>query len=209
MTQTAQPIRYYTNGKETPEGSEKTFFAGKDQFYSDDKLYIDCGGGAGIFALTCASRMKGVKVLAYEGYHVSFSYLTRNIVENSLFSVIADDHHILGENGRKSVSVSEGVVNLLGIGERRVVETRKIDSITAPEPGLIKITVPGAALEILKGAVETLKLSAPSIIVEIVSPKEEGQVLSFLESFGYMETESAPYRTIGATETKLMFLRIN
>jgi hypothetical protein len=54
-----------------------------------------------------------------------------------------------------------------------------------PAPQLIKVDVEGAASEVLIGALETIRTSGPTLIIEIHTCLEYEEVVQFLEPLGY------------------------
>ncbi len=185
MSAAATQLKYSTIGKETLESTRKLFFEGHKDLFSGVSTLLDCGSGAGAFSLILASESKELRAYAYDGYHRNFENLLRNIDENSLYRVVADDHHIHFENGRSLMHVENGVVNDLGRGTKLMIETVCIDCLMVPEPDLIKITVPGAAPDVLRGGLKTISKEAPVLIVEVCSPREEKEVREIISGLGY------------------------
>ncbi len=200
-------IKYSTSGKEKPEEVYRLFLEEYPDFFIKDATYLDCGSGSGAFSLLCATQLKNVRVFSYEGYYDSFMKLVENVKQNSAYNVKADDHHILGENGRSLLSVKDGIVNKLGIGIKTMVETRKIDSLTLPELNMIKVSVPGAAVEVIKGGYKTIANSLPSLIIEVVSQKEENQILDLVLEIGYTVKGRIDYNRLEGISSTFLLLQ--
>jgi hypothetical protein len=63
-------------------------------------------------------------------------------------------------------------------------ECKTLDSVYEGIPSVIKIDVEGAELNVLKGAIETIKKHKPSILVEI-HDYEKSEVGPYIENLGY------------------------
>lgn len=80
-------------------------------------------------------------------------------------------------DGKKTVSVD--------------VWCRKLDDVYEGSPSIIKIDVEGHELNVLKGAVNTIKKHKPMILIEI-HDFEKSEIPEFLESLGYDKPEERP-----------------
>ena len=176
-----------------------------EDFFPHKSTFIDCGAGSGLFSLLCISVLKAERVYAYEGYYRNFSLLLDNITENSAFNVTADDHHIMGDTGREWLNVESGVVNSLGIGEKILVETRKLDDLTLPGAGFINIAVPGPAKGIIMGGRRRIGKEQPSMMVEIMSGKEEREVRKIVEELGLAHEFTETIQRLEGAESRILF----
>tara|TARA_Y100000287_G_C14190883_1_gene340125 strand:+ start:33 stop:587 length:555 start_codon:yes stop_codon:yes gene_type:complete len=67
------------------------------------------------------------------------------------------------------------------------VEIRKIDTLNIQNIGLIKIDVEGFELDVLKGAINTIKNQKPNLIIEneIVHNQNPDEIFQFMSDIGY------------------------
>ena len=67
------------------------------------------------------------------------------------------------------------------------VEIRKIDTLNIQNIGLIKIDVEGFELDVLKGAINTIKNQKPNLIIEneIVHNQNPDEIFRFMSDIGY------------------------
>lgn len=200
-------LKYEGHGINSSREVSRIFFEKHENFYPENARILDCGAGNGIFSLLAATKAGASVVYAFEGYYRNFFELLGNVIKNSLYGIVADDHHIMGSTGRLHMNVKDGVVNLAGQGEEILVETRCIDDLALPKLDVIKITVPGAAAEILAGASVRIGNDLPSLIVEVLSNKEGKLISRSLERYGYTADSEVEFARLGNTDGKLLFFR--
>lgn len=152
---------------------------------------IDVGAHIGNHAMFW-SVVCGAQVLAVEPYVDSFMALSSTIEANSVEPYVFARNYALGAESNLGKIIPGPNANL-GTTRVRVDATgdtniRSLDSI--PEIGhrsvrAIKVDVEGMELEVLKGALETIRRDRPIIFCECLTPKSEASVESFLGNEGY------------------------
>lgn len=169
-----------------------------DTFISPDKVFIDIGAHVGSYTIVCAT--KASHTYAFECTPKTFCYLAANVALHNLESKVSLLPFALGNK--------EGMVDCIlrtedggGNGmyvldeadatrEHVRIRMNTLDSFGIDNVGFIKIDVEGLELEVLQGAVETLKRSNyPKIMFECWSGdsfKEKREaIFAFLHELGY------------------------
>ena len=157
---------------------------------------IDIGAQYGDYAILWAKHFQA-KVIAFEPLSGNFSEMFDDCVLNDVLSVDLDKL----DNGKvdcQNYFVGDG--NPITFGElgnmaSKQEDGEEEDTITLDdfieqnpyviEPNIIKIDVEGFEMEVLKGAVNTLKTFHPKIIIETHSTELRRQCNEFLENLGY------------------------
>lgn len=173
-----------------PEYNEITFLR---KMLSKDSIIIDVGANVGHFSLSFADISK--LIYAFEPTPLSYEYLKQNFEKNKNFAL----HAV-----RKAVSSSAGVVEFLAIGgtntTNRIVNNRSDKTIKVPtvtiddfssskklkSMDLIKIDVEGNELDVLKGAIKSIKDMRPLILFEILDMVKLDSYKSFFDSQNYV-----------------------
>lgn len=158
---------------------------------------IDVGANIGALTVPMAQLVgeSGI-VHAFEASAANVELLCKNVLHNELENVIiheraASDHEgtlkvdkqsALHAYSRKDINEGEFDVNCI-----------TIDSLELPRCKLIKIDVDGHELEVLNGAVETIKRCRPIIYIENeINEKREAMVAWFIDH-GYRMFWHRPY----------------
>lgn len=155
-------------------------------------LCLDIGANIGFMSMALASRFS---VIAFEPQAELFNLLMENVSGKPV-----ECHNIaLGSsNGvahmprvRYGEKGNYGGVPIVRSGFGTVsVELRTLDSFVLEEVGLIKIDVEGYELEVLKGAVETIKRCNPILYVEDDVEHKSYTLRRFIkETLGYKNIE--------------------
>jgi FkbM family methyltransferase len=157
------------------------------QVYSprDDHVIIDVGAHMGFFTLKFVTRAR--QVIAVEPDPLNFDFLKYNVIMNGVEDKVILCNLALGkENGKIFLDRS-----FYGFGRTKstsketkyssqmktldtLVRERLLDSV-----GLVKIDTEGFELDVLQGAVETLKRHKPDLIIAAYHFPEEYVVLSY------------------------------
>ncbi|HEY9622712.1 MAG TPA: FkbM family methyltransferase [Crinalium sp.] len=140
--------------------------------------FYDIGAGVGFFSIIAAALAEGT-VVCFEPLAMNVKRIQHNARLNRLKNLIIKAEAIGKEDGETEFNVA-GQLSLsklakLGspaqLRETISVPIRRLDTAIAsdqlPPPGLIKIDVEGAELDVLQGAIETLKTHRPMLLIEL------------------------------------------
>lgn len=129
------------------------------------------------------SKLKGANVLSFEPLSDIFRILEDNIALNR---ARVKAYNMAIGSGNFSMSSREG--NMLGksnVANSPMIETTRMDDLGIPKIDLLKIDVEGFELDVLKGAVKSIKKLKPRIIIETHSTDLRNSCDKFLKSMGY------------------------
>ena len=146
---------------------------------------VDLGAQYGDYAILC-SKVYKTKVYTFEPLPENFKEITENIKLNELNERQIQAFNVALGNKDKTemLSYSGEMANNIGEGKKIEVDFRTLDSYKI-KPNLIKIDVEGFELDVLEGAVETIKDYHPKIIIETHSKELEKRTKEFLSKFDY------------------------
>lgn len=179
------------------------------QFCQADKVFVDIGAHAGMYALSLAPYCHEVQ--AFECQRETYYQLCGGVALNAYWNV--HPHHVaLGAQSAPAVPLY--VVSPDGGGttlhatteafETQHVEKRTLDSYQLKDVGFLKLDVEGSEEEVLRGAVNTLRESGyPPFIFESWL-QEEHKVQR--ESLHRFIQESLGYRLVPITGYPYMLL---
>jgi FkbM family methyltransferase len=182
-------------------------------------VFIDVGANDGLYTLFAAPRVG--KVLAIEPSSREFGRLHANIELNKLKNVTARQIALADQPGVGMLSVGGyehegqntlGEFTYLGVelGCKEKVEIKRLDDLVTeeglPNVDVIKLDLEGAEFLVLKGAIQTLTLFRPLLLLEVsdTALRRQGstvaEVLSLLRSLSYEiyafdETSGRPVKT--------------
>ncbi len=168
--------------------SDKEFF----QYVKESKFkrIIDVGANIGKYSLLF-SENKDSKVVSFEPIHENFVALLNNVGQNKAFNINPILLGCYDENKEVEINLCEENSGAHSIHFDRGYKKDKINVVTLDSfledrdfnPDFIKIDVEGVELNVLKGAIETIKKDKPVIFLEIFNEKEE--IFNLLEGLGY------------------------
>ncbi|WP_295116130.1 FkbM family methyltransferase [uncultured Methanobrevibacter sp.] len=147
-----------------------------DQEYIKNKDIIDAGAFTGDTSLPLSKRTTK-NVYAFEPFNDSFEILKKNISDNNIENIIPVNKSLGNINGERSLFLSGD--NVQGItsdatlrsydNEIKVQETT-IDTFVEEndlEVGFITIDVEGAEMDLLEGAINTIKTQKPILYISM------------------------------------------
>lgn len=187
--------RYYAKQRYNLEFTENSdvdeiFTDNIYSIYSDfipkeGQVVVDIGAQYGDYAILC-SKVYKAKVYTFEPLPENFKEITENIKLNGLNERQIQAFNVaLGNKDKTEIlSYSGEMANNFGEGNRIEVEFRTLDSYKI-KPDLMKIDVEGFELDVLEGAIETIKKYHPKIIIETHSKELEKKTKEFLSRFDY------------------------
>ncbi len=186
----------------------------------------DVGAHLGFMSLVLSKVVgKMGRVFAFEPIPENRVAIDRLIDMNRLHQVIQVTPHALGEsNGKKRMLLREyssmhQLEEVYQGRERNIysmvdVESWTLDSFVFergnPFPQLIKIDVEGAEESVLKGALRTLEVYKPTIVVEIHGPQSALKIWKLLQGTGYTWyhlTRGSRQQTASEQEVRSYFSR--
>jgi len=159
----------------------------------EDGVFIDVGAHIGVHSFRIARLFPKVKVVSIEPNPMAFEALILGIKVNDLHNVNAlnlalsdiDGEvtlHVKLINAASSIIESQSSFKSIKVNAIRLdtlIETLKLNRVD-----VIKVDVEGAELEVLRGAINTLKNYKPKIIAEVRKRNME-LFLSTISTLGY------------------------
>ena len=168
------------------------------QIVGEDTVFYDVGAHLGFFSLP-AARI-ATRVIAFEPDPENAARLRAHVVRNRLGHKIEVLETALWSDTVPSITFRTGIPRSQGgvacEGHQPVLATGSLIQVRAtrlddfalggmPAPQIIKVDVEGAALEVLMGALEIVRTSRPTLIIEVHTSLEYDGVLHFLEPLSY------------------------
>lgn len=186
---------------------ERAWWAGTHEPAVQDKLpqllgtnmvFYDIGANIGFFALA-AARL-GTRVFAFEPDPENAARLRAHTTRNRLLGQLETVEAALWSESTSSITFRRGIPRSQGgvahgkcqavraSGPLIHVRAIKLDDFVSggrPAPQVIKLDVEGAASEVLHGAIETIRLYRPTLVIEVHTPNERDGVTQFLAPLSY------------------------
>ena len=155
----------------------------QDFIPTKNDVVVDVGAQYGDYAVLCAGYYKVRKVYCFEPLNSNFKEIEKNIKLNKLKNILAYNVALGSKNKMIKITYNG---DMAGIGGSRTQKTylKTLDSYRL-KPTILKIDVEGFEMDVLRGAVKTIKRYHPKIIIETHTSKLRKEVLSFLGSVGY------------------------
>jgi FkbM family methyltransferase len=165
-------------------------------------VFVDVGAHIGSYAIPIAKNAQ--KVIAFEPNKDSFDLLTRNIALNHLTNIEAHNIAVSKKSGTVSFIYGHESIYSMIMGSDQstnvevtenakpnnnnihLVNATDLDSALSKEDRVdwIKIDVEGHEVDALEGAIQTIRIHKPKIIIEIW-PKNMAKIKTMVHSFGY------------------------
>lgn len=159
-----------------------------NQFLIDNAIILDIGANIGSHTLYWAKERQAKKIYSFEPFKRMFDILKKNIELNSLEDTVTIFNVGLSD---EVVHASPNVVFEGNLGGTSFVKNNSGESLLKPldsfefeeKIDLVKIDVEGHEVQVLKGAVNTLKKHRPIIVIETFTNK--AAVDDILSKLGY------------------------
>lgn len=149
-------------------------------------VLIDIGAYSGVYSIKAAQN--GATVYSLEPNEAIFKRLNENAALNNVkinsINAGAASSCRPGFLAKSFAHSSAAKVS----DEGAPIQLLTVDSLALENVGAIKIDVEGLELEVLTGALETIKASKPLIITEALDKESEEEQAAFLERLGYYGT---------------------
>jgi FkbM family methyltransferase len=177
------------------------------QHIDSKRDFIDVGANIGFYSVLACRRIPGRRVLAIEPSAAAHSRLLANLQRNNVRDQCIVFNGLAGAgNMDRELQVVEGMEEYSSVAALKhyavqghaarveLVKQSTIDSLVTSHnltPGFIKIDVEGNEMEVLKGAVETLRVHRPALLCEVADDllsqngSSSRELFSFLEGLGY------------------------
>lgn len=154
----------------------KIGFSQNDLNYIKNKDIIDAGAFTGDTSLPLSKRTTK-NVYAFEPFKESFEILKKNIEDNNITNIIPINKSLGNKNGERLLYLSgdnvQGVTSdstLRKYDQELKVEETTVDKFVKEndlEVGFITIDVEGAEMDLLEGAINTIKTQKPILYISI------------------------------------------
>lgn len=154
---------------------------------------IDIGSNIGNHALFYCTNMNAKAVDCFEPNERNLQTLKENIRLNFLEKSVRVHPVALGSEAGTGVQRDFTLTNTgmnrivkTGIDENTedVIEIKTLDEFKIERADFIKIDVEGFEMEVLKGAINTIRICKPVIMIEVFEPKRN-EMDQFMETLGY------------------------
>jgi FkbM family methyltransferase len=184
------------------------------QFCKSDKKFLDIGAHTGTYAISLASKSQ--EVIAFEPQRSTYYALCGSVAASGLSDKIVCIQCGLGSDEQvgtqelKIVSNDGGGSSLAPAENERVIreetiEVRTLDSFELRNIGVIKMDVENNELNVLRGALETLRESNyPPILFESNGPNLDVDE-SRVKLFGFLK-QAMNYKVISIGGVSNMYL---
>ena len=163
-----------------------------NKYLKPNSTILDIGANIGSHTVYWCLEKQAKKVYAFEPLGTTFDILKRNVELNNI-----DDRVELFNIGLSNIETNASVsnYNIQNIGntsfkpdDNGQFKLKCLDSIKIKEKiDLIKIDVEGAEVEVLHGALSTIRKDNPIIVIESFNHKQE--IDNILMSLGYKLSE--------------------
>lgn len=196
---------------------EKSLIEWSKQFVDKDKIFVDIGAHMGTYCINLAPYAK--KVYAFEAQRSTYYQLCGGIALSNAKNVYAYNIGLTNkEESGKSMELmivspdgggstfDNGAVKGPGhqILETEKVEMKCLDDFQLDNVSFIKIDVEGYEINVLKGAIETIKRCKPKILFEVWPDKwfekSRDELLTFVRSLGYNPVQLTNYKQMYIAE---------
>jgi len=167
---------------------------------TDDGVFIDMGANAGYFTLL-GSKYVGShgKVIAFEPIPKNVNIILAHLDANDINNTIVETKIVSNTNGTLDFTIEENNANshisdidishaAMSTAEVIKIKTVRLDDYVKEkkiQPKVIKIDVEGAELDVLNGALETLRKYKPFCIVSTHSKQLHDNCKKLFEENGY------------------------
>ena len=163
-----------------------------DKYLVDDAVIVDVGANLGSHSLFWAIERHAKKIYAFEPLTYIYDCLERNIELNNMEDVIIPYPYGLWDKECNAEIIGFDFGNIGATAflpcDNGLYYLKDLDSINIPEKiDLIKIDAKDAEVEILFGAMETIKRDKPVIVLESYNRRYEVERL--LENVNYSLAE--------------------
>ena len=159
----------------------------------DGEVFIDVGSHIGFYKVGLSRNFK--KIFSFEPSPFQNQYLERNVLVNNLHNVSISNNAVSNATDKNVdlfIMGRSGGTNTIEVScandamSKTTVRTISLDSCLFEDLSFLKIDVEGHEIEVLKGAINTIKLHKPIILCEVWDNTEARMEFSkVMESMDY------------------------
>jgi len=163
-------------------------------FLFGNEIVIDVGASIGDFAIVLVKAFGANKVIAVEPSRELYLYLVKNIRLNNMQGIVIPLNIALYDREKGTITLygeKEGprLLSIKGRGLPSEYPVTTLDRIASelglPSIDLVKIDTEGSELAILRGAIKSLRIYKPKLIVEVHSRKDRLEIIRMLAAMDY------------------------
>lgn len=161
-----------------------------DKFIREGDVVIDVGANIGCHSFYYSNKVGETgKVFSFEPQPESFICIQHNLENHK--NVIPLNKGVSDKNGYMSVESIDGNIGMSFLKEGKEVEVITIDGLKLDRVDFIKIDCEGMELNVLKGALETISMFEPVMLIEINdftltrAGYHRSDIFNFLNGIGY------------------------
>jgi FkbM family methyltransferase len=158
---------------------------------------IDVGANIGNHSVYFG-KFLAQQLISIEANPDMIATLTKNLKAN-INNFVLYDCAVGEEDGYGKIIIPDGVENNFGSAQVKIIESqsgikiRTIDAIVAEyesnkrtlDIAMMKVDVEGMEIDVLKGAVQTIKAHRPHLFLEAITPKDKEIIDNYLAPLGY------------------------
>jgi FkbM family methyltransferase len=159
----------------------------------DGQTVLEFGGEYGAHTLWLAQAVGSEgEVHVAEPTRLAFQLLCANVAINGLQNVYTHARWLGRGKGHAALSSLPGRVMQKNVGEENV-RTGTVDELALESLHLVKMNVPGALIDLLAGAAETIRRHRPVIYARLSGIERAEEEVQALKDLGYRCWSHVPY----------------
>ncbi len=172
----------------------------------NEGVFIDVGAHVGKYSIRIAKKLnnKG-QVVAIEAHPITYGFLEKNKILNKLNNITLLNKGVYNKkekgkifSGREGLAASSIIEKNTGhAGSYFNIYLDMLDNIVRDlklnRVDLLKVDVEGADVEVIEGAIKTIKRFRPKIIIEISGEEHLRKISKILNSQNYTSYEIEPW----------------
>ena len=146
---------------------------------------LDIGAQFGDYALLCSKKFGAGKVYSFEPLLNNYKTMNENISLNKIDNVFTYNKAVGATKGMLKVSGTNDMASAFDVDGEEIVEVITVDSLGIDKLDFMKVDVEGFEMDVLHGALETIKRDLPKMIIEVHTASLKQRVLQLTEKLGY------------------------
>lgn len=150
-----------------------------------NETIVDVGAETGDYTILCSKFYNASRVLSLEPNRSSYEILIQNIDLNKCHNVSAFMVGLSSNESQQKVFYNGDSIIWRTSGGNQMLAVKSLDSFNLSSLGLLKIDVEGNEIQVIKGAIETIKRFRPRIIIETHSKVLKEAVVGLMIGLDY------------------------